>query len=123
MSFKSEIEAALLEMEGSLEAINAEISGSLQELESAVEQTITLVTGEELACVPTMETVGNQITVGPSVEQITCAVKVRFDLMDELELQPITGKTATFRGKTYRILSMQLDGTAAYYVLSLGSAR
>lgn len=123
MSFKSEIESALEEIEGDLP-----------------EMTLTLPQGAVIPCVPSMEDMSSEIAIGAQIEGNVVVVRVRKSWFITSDLTTITsdstvllsdndtprlrsGKTPVFRGKTYRVLKSQEDPSGAYFKVFLGSAK
>lgn len=121
-----------------------EIIGTLEELEADLGTILITPTGRELPCVPSMEEVGSTVEVGPQLEVITMAVRVRKSLFVTADNTVITAdsdviladnstgrarsgganyRTGGFRGKNYRVLKVDEDPTGAYFKIFMGSAR
>lgn len=130
MSYRDEIDGALQE----IEADNTDPTGATW--------TITNPSGATLPCVPGTERVGYQIDIGPQRLTVEYVVFVRYShfitadnsvitadsdviLADNSTPRPRTGsgqyRATTFRGKTLRVVSVDLDPTAAYFKIVLGS--
>lgn len=130
MALRDEIIDALLE----LESENSDPTGATW--------TITNPSGAVLPCVPGTERVGYDIQIGPQRLTVEYVVFVRYShfvtadntvitadsdviLADNSTPRPRTGsgqyRASTFRGKTLRVISVDLDPTAAYFKIVLGS--
>lgn len=121
--------------------IESEIIDALKEQENDLGgQTLTLPSGAEIPCVPSMEDVGSSIAIGPNVEEITCVVRVRkswFITSDSTEItvdsevilsdndtpRLRSGDKPDFRTKTYRVLKVQESPCMAYFKIFMGSAK
>jgi hypothetical protein len=122
------------------------IASGLQEIETdladefGATQKLTLPSGQQLPCSPSMEDVATEIAIGPQIESNVVVVRVRKALFKTADLQTITadtivslcdddtprlrsGKKPAFRTKTYRVLKVAEDATGAYFKIFLGSAR
>lgn len=127
-------------------SIREEINDALEELEndltdeSGETQKLILPSNAEIPCVPSMEDVGSEIAIGPSVEMISAVVRVRKTHFITADMTTVTadsdliladndtpflrsGKKPQFRGKTYRVLKVSEDPSGAYFKVFLGSAK
>lgn len=91
-------------------------------------------------CVPGSLSDSTTVAIGPLIESISLVLNVRtghfisadsteitvdsdFFTADNSSAKPRSGKTCTFRGKTWRVLTTADDATRAYIKVFLGSAR
>ncbi len=126
MSFKSDIEGTIDEMEIQLRHED----GSLP---SFIWKNATV------PCVPSLLDAGNEISIGGKFEKVAFTLHVRrvqfltadstivtvdseLITADNLTPTPVVGKTIVFRGKTRRILSASEDASKAYFKLQIGGA-
>lgn len=118
-----------------------DIAGVLEEFEDALAfggevQTFTWK-GAEIPCVPdqlnrgaVVVSGGHELTVGftlrvrrdnfQSADDTLTTVDSELVTMDSNVPHPVAGRTLTFRGKSYKILTATEDSSRAYYKLDLG---
>ncbi len=125
MSFKTDIEGAIYELEMDLRHEDGTLPSFIWK-------------GATVPCVPSSLEAGNVIDVGGKMEQIVFTLHVRraqfltadstivyvdseLITADNTTPTPVVGKTLTFRGKARRILTVTEDSSKAYLKIILGS--
>jgi hypothetical protein len=124
MSFKTDIEGALDELQGEIAS-------------TANPATFTWRDTVEVPCVPGLAMRASIVSPGGHEAVIQFALNVKFSefrsvdstiitvdselyTMDEDRPHPVMGRHLIYNGKTYKILSAGRDASGAYYKLELG---
>lgn len=118
-------------------SLRDDIAGALEELEDELGAETFTWKGAEIPCVPNLLNRGAVVVSGGFEATVNFTLVVRKEnfisadstlvtvdselyTMDSNKPHPVAGRTLTFRGKTYKILTATEDPSRAYYKLDLG---
>jgi hypothetical protein len=118
-------------------SLRDDIAGALEELEDELGAETFTWKGAEIPCVPNLLNRGALVVSGGFEATVNFTLVVRKEnfisadstlvtvdselyTMDSNKPHPVAGRTLTFRGKTYKILTATEDPSRAYYKLDLG---